>query len=374
MEPIIIREDLIAPDGTHAPLRIVVYDRYSRFLNSMHSLVSPAQDHKWYVIAEVGAELSTQDFFGGPMAVFEGITWTRHTMDEDYQPLVDELRGRVTEYLDERFPADGVRKDRFADFEPVLITPMPVDFVQALHDELSGMPEEEFSDPLPFDGPVQDDADDSALLGPLPIPGQDVNAFFAKAVESLTTALPTLPPFTPGPLKFFDDSSFNDDDAPSSGINLTLAMIPDDSPLATASYEERKAAVDPEKSFYENRKATLGAKRAGRFIALQRWHEKRKKAAAAADVIDLNQAGGNPLVSINSQMVNMTFDGPTDAGALHRAIVIARDLCRLGHWDGKEPIRIADPYGIYNRVDQFVTCGYEAEYGEIVVRKAEKPE
>lgn len=329
MEPIIIREDLIAPDGTHAPLRIVVYDRYSRFLNSMHSLVSPAQDHKWYVIAEVGAELSTQDFFGGPMAVFEGITWTRHTMDEDYQPLVDELRGRVTEYLDERFPADGVRKDRFADFEPVLITPMPVDFVQALHDELSGMPEEEFSDPLPFDGPIQDDADDEADL---------------RRAEHGTPA--------------YDGWDHTDEERVSQMIEKEIAL----------------AKEEQEQSFYENRKATLGAKRAGRFIALQRWHEKRKKAAAAADVIDLNQAGGNPLVSINSQMVNMTFDGPTDEGARHRAIVIARDLCRLGHWDGKDPIRIADPYGIYNRVDQYVTIAYEAEYGEIVVRKAEKPQ
>ena len=36
-----------------------------------------------------------------------------------------------------------------------------------------------------------------------------------------------------------------DFDGPGSGIDLALMMIPDDSPLATASYEERKAALSP---------------------------------------------------------------------------------------------------------------------------------
>lgn len=135
MEPIIIREDLIAPNGTSAPLRIVVYGRPSKFIEYMHGFVSPATDYTWYIVAEVGMELTEEEFFGGPLAVFEGVLWTRHTMAEDYQPLVDELRAQVVAYLAERFPADGIRQDRFADWEPVIVVPNEVtDFNEAAYE------------------------------------------------------------------------------------------------------------------------------------------------------------------------------------------------------------------------------------------------
>lgn len=92
-----------------------------------------------------------------------------------------------------------------------------------------------------------------------------------------------------------------------------------------------------------------------------------------AHVINLNDATGKPLPYMNPEAVRMTEDGHIDQGAHHRAIAIARDLLRLGHWDGQQIIRIADPYKIFNNLDNYCTVAYEDEYGELVVRHAEPP-
>lgn len=336
MEPIIIREDLTAPDGTLAPLRIVVYDNNSRFINSMHSLVCPHVDHKWYLIAEIGAELSTEQFFGGPMKVFEGVTWTLHTMDEDYQPLVDDLKSKAVGYLAERFPADGVRKNRFTDWEPVLISPMPVSLVNAWRDELEGMPDDEAE--------IVQTAFDEMNRG-----------YNAAEAEKAETAAHNV----------YHEVRFADEiDA----ADIPGTPIPSREELA--AWKAGQTAAEQDQIIYENRKQTLGTKRAGRFIARQRAIAKKK----AAQIINLDDAEGKPLPSMHSSMVLLTEDGPTDQGALHRAIAIARDLVRLGHWDGRSEIRIADPYAIYNRVEHFVTVAYEPDYRALVVRKAEKPQ
>lgn len=92
-----------------------------------------------------------------------------------------------------------------------------------------------------------------------------------------------------------------------------------------------------------------------------------------AHIINLNDAYGKPLPYMNPEAVRMTEDGHIDQGAHHRAIAIARDLLRLGHWDGQQIIRIADPYKIFNSLDNYCTVAYEEEYGELVVRRADAP-
>jgi inosine/xanthosine triphosphatase len=58
---------------------------------------------------------------------------------------------------------------------------------------------------------------------------------------------PVLPPFEPdGKLKFLDEEPLETpDENSSSGVNLALLTLPDDSPLATASAAERAAALAP---------------------------------------------------------------------------------------------------------------------------------
>lgn len=162
MTHLTVRDTLTAPDGTLVPLRIVIYAFGARFLNSMHSLVSPSGDYQWYMVAECGVELPTEEFFGGPMTVFEGVTWTRNTLDDDYTPLLRELHSQVVQYVAERFPADGIRKDARAAWEDFKVTPLPVDLMDALQDDLVGSEDDEA---LPFDGPVVDTSyDDEADL------------------------------------------------------------------------------------------------------------------------------------------------------------------------------------------------------------------
>jgi hypothetical protein len=89
-------------------------------------------------------------------------------------------------------------------------------------------------------------------------------------------------------------------------------------------------------------------------------------------VFNLADANGRPFPPMDSRKVLLTEDGLIDQGALHRAIAIARELCRMGRWDGQEFIRIADPYGIYNSLDQYVYLVTVA--GELTVRKALAPQ
>jgi hypothetical protein len=92
---------------------------------------------------------------------------------------------------------------------------------------------------------------------------------------------------------------------------------------------------------------------------------------AAPRIIDLDTPGGSPLVSITAQSIFLTTDGRGDTGAFHRALVICRDLRRLGYWDGSAPIGVADAYAIYNSLDHRVSVAYEDDWKALVVRKAE---
>lgn len=146
MKPIITHEDVAAPDGTLVKMRIVVYDRYSTPINGVHSLMinanKPIQDDAtWYAVGETNAALPDSPFpLGGSMQVFGGTAIVRYTHEADYALMVAVLRMEMLEHIEVEYPA-----------------------------ELGA-----FGQP-----------GDSALLGPISVPGQNVDAFFAKAAASL---------------------------------------------------------------------------------------------------------------------------------------------------------------------------------------------
>lgn len=87
--------------------------------------------------------------------------------------------------------------------------------------------------------------------GLVSVDSESNNDFMVVALPNNPASTPIdaiqLPPFVPGKLKFFNDAEFEGSDgADEPSINLALIMLPDDSPLATASYAERKVALTDE--------------------------------------------------------------------------------------------------------------------------------
>jgi hypothetical protein len=81
------------------PIKFTVYHRDTPhpWGNHAHSLMSPARDFAWYIVAEVNADGTThEEFFGGPLAVFEGQWWKGHTgMEDGRDRLLADLRAFI---------------------------------------------------------------------------------------------------------------------------------------------------------------------------------------------------------------------------------------------------------------------------------------
>lgn len=55
-------------------------------------------------------------------------------------------------------------------------------------------------------------------------------------------------------------------------------------------------------------------------------------------------------IRITTASQNIKITGINDEGAWHRAVMIARELYRLGKWDGIEEITIHNPYTAHNKI------------------------
>ena len=53
--------------------------------------------------------------------------------------------------------------------------------------------------------------------------------------------------------------------------------------------------------------------------------------------------------------------GRLDAGAFHRAIMVARDLLKAGKWDCTSQLWVCDPYAMYNRVERDINTAVMRE-------------
>jgi len=52
----------------------------------------------------------------------------------------------------------------------------------------------------------------------------------------------------------------------------------------------------------------------------------------------------------------ITIEGRWDRGAWDRAIMVARELQRVGLWDGEEALTIIDPYAVHGRLFGIEHC------------------
>lgn len=93
MPQITLTETFTAPNGVQVPVTFTVYARESQKMTYEHSYFSPTADFAWYIVADITRPgMTDEEFYGGPLAVFEGVCWTGHTMDYHYLPRLNELK------------------------------------------------------------------------------------------------------------------------------------------------------------------------------------------------------------------------------------------------------------------------------------------
>jgi predicted NUDIX family NTP pyrophosphohydrolase len=233
--PFFIREDITAPDGTLVKLFITIYEPSTQPINGVHNLLLNVQRNilldtvTWFAIGETRVQLTDQHVpMLGAMQVTGGTTIVRHTTEADYASMVAALRTSILEHIEVEHPA----APEVSEADQTAWDLMNAGYEAAEDAEYDSLMDR-------YDRELAE-KEMASLANPDGLGTMDLDDYRARI------GLPTLPPFEPGHLKFFDDSSFEHDDIPSArGLNLAYAMIPDDSALATASYEDRKAALEP---------------------------------------------------------------------------------------------------------------------------------